>query len=66
VGCTLFTKFDIHWGYNNIRIKLGDEWKATFLTLEGLFKPMVMFFRLTNSPVTFQMMINDDEHNIPA
>jgi hypothetical protein len=31
-GCTLFTKFDIRWGYNNIRIKEGDEWKAVFLT----------------------------------
>jgi hypothetical protein len=57
-GCTLFTKFDIQWGYNNIQIKPSDEWKAAFLTPEGLFKPMVMFFGLTNSPVTFQMMMN--------
>jgi hypothetical protein len=58
VGCTLFTKFNIWWGYNNIWIKLGDEWKAAFLTPEGLFKPMVMFFGLTNSLATFQMMMN--------
>ncbi len=57
-GCTLFTKVDIQWGYNNIRIKEGDEWKAAFLTPEGLFKPTVMFFGLTNSPATFQMMMN--------
>jgi hypothetical protein len=57
-GCTLFTKFDIRWGYNNIRIKEGDEWKAAFLTSEGLFEPLVMFFGLTNSPATFQMMMN--------
>jgi hypothetical protein len=57
-GCTLFTKFDVQWGYNNVRIKDGDEWKATFLTLEGLFEPTVMFFGLTNSPATFQMMMN--------
>ena len=56
--CTLFTKFDVRWGYNNIRIKPGDEWKAAFLTPEGLFEPMVMFFGLTNSPATFQMMMN--------
>jgi Reverse transcriptase (RNA-dependent DNA polymerase) len=56
--CTLFMKFDIRWGYNNIRIKEGDEWKAAFLTKEGLFKPTVMFFRLTNSPATFQRMMN--------
>jgi len=57
-GCTLFTKVDIHWGYNNIRIKPRDEWKAAFLTPEGLFEPTVMFFGLTNSPTTFQMMMN--------
>ena len=49
---------DICWGYNNIRIKEGDEWKAAFLTPEGLFEPTVMFFRLTNSPATFQTMMN--------
>src|SRR6267142_1678782 len=57
-GCTLFTKFDIRWGYNNICIKEGDEWKAAFLTHEGLFELTVMFFGLTNSPATFQMMMN--------
>ncbi len=57
-GCTLFTKVDVRWGYNNIRIKEGDEWKAAFLTPEGLFEPTIMFFGLTNSPATFQMMMN--------
>jgi len=57
-GCTLFTKFDIRWGYNNICIKPGDKWKVAFLTPEGLFEPTVMFFGLTNSPTTFQMMMN--------
>jgi hypothetical protein len=57
-GCSLYTKFNIRWGYNNVRIKEGDEWKATFITNEGLFEPTVMFFGLTNSPATFQMMMN--------
>ena len=56
---TWFTKFDIRWGYNNVRIKKGDEWKAAFLTNRGLFEPRVMFFGLTNSPATFQMMMDD-------
>jgi hypothetical protein len=57
-GCSLYTKFDIRWGYNNVRIKEGDEWKVAFITNEGLFEPTVMFFRLTNSPATFQTMMN--------
>jgi Reverse transcriptase (RNA-dependent DNA polymerase) len=54
----LFTKFDVRWGYNNIRIKAGDEWKAAFTTNRGLFEPQVMFFGLTSSPATFQALIN--------
>jgi len=46
-------------GYNNVRIKEGDEWKAAFSTSEGSFEPMVMFFGLTNSSATFQAMMND-------
>ncbi len=65
-GCTLFTKFDIKWGYNNVRIKDGDQWKAAFTTNEGLYEPMVMFFRLTNSPATFQTMMNMIFHNLIA
>jgi len=55
----LFSKFDIRWGYNNIHIKEGDKYKAAFKTSEGLFKPTVMFFGLTNSPATFQTMMDD-------
>src|SRR6267378_2677209 len=54
----IFTKFDVRWGYNNIRIKAGDEEKAAFKTKYGLFEPRVMFFGLTNSPSTFQTMMN--------
>jgi len=50
---------DLRWGYNNIRIKEGDEWKATFTTLEGSFELTVMFSGLTNSPATFQAMMNE-------
>lgn len=53
-----FTKFDVRWGYNNVRIKGGHEWKAAFATNRGLFEPLVMFFGLTNSPATFQALMN--------
>lgn len=54
----VFTEMGIRWGYNNIRIKDGDEWKAAFRTNRGLFKPTVMFFGLMNSPATFQAFMN--------
>ena len=54
----MFMKMDLRWGYNNVRIKEVDEWKAAFTTPEGLFKPTVMFFGLTSSPATFQAMMN--------
>jgi len=41
-----------------MRIKKGDEWKVAFITPERLFELTVMFFGLTNSPATFQAMMN--------
>ena len=41
-----------------MRIKEGNEWKAIFMISKGSFKPIVMFFGLTNSPATFQAMMN--------
>ena len=39
-------------------MKEGDEWKAAFWTNWGLYEPLVMFFGLTNSPATFQTMMD--------
>ena len=58
-GAKYFTKLDVRWGFNNVRIKEGDEYKAAFRTNRGLFEPLVMFFGLTNSPATFQTMMDD-------
>ena len=55
----LFTKMDLRWEYNNVRIKKRDEWKVVFIIPERSFEPIVMFFRLTNSPATFQAMMNE-------
>ena len=49
---------DLRAGYNNVRIKEGDEWKGAFITPRGLFEPVVMFFGMTNSPATFQAMMD--------
>jgi len=49
----VFTKMDLRWGFNNVRIKERDEWKGAFTTHIGSFKPTVMFFGMTNLPATF-------------
>jgi hypothetical protein len=58
-GATIFTKFNIQQGYNNIRIRAGNEHKAAFKTHRGLFEPTVMYFGLCNSPATFQAFMNE-------
>ena len=57
-GARYFTKLDVHWGFNNVQMKEGDEWKAAFWTNWGLYEPLVMLFSLTNSPATFQTMMD--------
>jgi len=42
-----------------VRIKKRDKWKVVFMTPKGSFEPIVMFFGLTNSLATFQMMMNE-------
>ena len=54
----VFTKMDLQWGFNNMRIKEGNEWKKAFTTYVGSFEPTVMFFGMINSPATFQAMMN--------
>jgi len=55
----IFTKIDLRWGFNNMRIKEGDEWKRAFTMHVGSFEPTVMFFGITNSPAIFQAMMNE-------
>ena len=57
-GAHIFTNLDIRWGYNNVWIKEGDEYKAAFKTKYRLWEPTVMFFGLCNSPSTFQAMMD--------
>ena len=57
-GAQYFTKLDVRWGYNNIWIKEGDEYKAAFKTTLSLYEPLVMTFGLCNAPATFQTFMN--------
>jgi len=54
----LITVVDIRWGYNMVQIVEEDRHKVAFVTNRGLFEPTVMFFGLTNSPATFQTMMD--------
>jgi len=55
----MFTKLDLRWRYNNVRIKERDKWKAAFTIHIRAYEPTVIYFGLMNSPATFQTMIND-------
>ncbi|QRW19370.1 Retrotransposable element Tf2 protein [Rhizoctonia solani] len=58
-GAKVFTKLDLQWGYNNVRVKEGDKWKTAFCTKYGLCKSLVMTFGLTNAPAAFQHFMNE-------
>jgi len=55
----VFSKMDLWWGYNNVKVKDGDKWKAAFTIHVESFEPVVMFFGMTNSLATFQAMTNE-------
>jgi hypothetical protein len=54
----LFSRVDVQAGYNNIRIREGDKYKAAFKTNMGLYENTVMPFGLRNTPSVFQRMMN--------
>jgi len=55
----IFTKINLQWSFNNVRIKEEDEWKKVFTMYIGLFELTIMFFEITNSLATFQTMISE-------
>ena len=57
-GARVFTKIDMKNAYYRLWIREGDEWKTAFQTQYRLFEYLVMPFRLTNAPASFQSYIN--------
>jgi len=66
LGARFFTKLDVCWGYNNIRIREGDEYKTAFKTPLSLFKSCIMTFGLCNAPATFQTFMDTQFANFLA
>jgi hypothetical protein len=54
-----FLRIDIISIFNNVQIKEGYKKLTVFLTCFRLFESLVMLFRLTRAPTTFQRFIND-------
>jgi len=57
-GVQFFTKIDLKNRYHLVQIKEGNEWKTTLRTRYGLYEFLVTPFGLSNTPATFQDMIN--------
>jgi hypothetical protein len=66
LGAQFFTKLDIRWGYNNVRIHPDDIEKTAFKTPLGLFESLVMTFGLCNAPATFQTFMDTQFADIIA
>ena len=66
LGAQFFTKLNVQWGYNNIRIREGDEWKTAFKTPMGLYKSLVMNFGLCNALATFQTFMDKQFEDLIA
>ena len=66
LGAQFFTKLDVQWGYNNIHIREGNEWKTTFKTPMGLYESLVMNFGLCNALATFQTFMDEQFKDLIA
>ena len=57
-GRLFFSTFDLCSGYNQIRMHGPDQCKSAFITDSGLYEWLVMPFGMSNSPATFQRLMD--------
>jgi hypothetical protein len=58
-GTLFFTKLDLHSSYHQVWMHAANIHKTLFRTHEGMFQFLVMPFNLTNTPTTFQALMNE-------
>ena len=58
-GAVRYTKLDVIYAFNRIRMKEGHKWLTAFNSRYSQFEYLVMLFGLCNAPRTFQGYINE-------
>jgi Reverse transcriptase (RNA-dependent DNA polymerase) len=58
-GSKYFSKFDMKSGYNQLRIKPGQEWLTVFITPYRVYQCNVMTFGFMNTPPIFQRFVDN-------
>ena len=57
-GARVYSKIDLHTGYNQLRVREADIPKTAFRTRYGKFEFTVMPFGLMNVPTTFMDLMH--------